>query len=537
MKSVMTSQQYFNQVQQPTINRSKFNRSHGYKTTMNAGLLIPIYADEAIPGDTFNVKANLFGRLSTPIHPFMDNIFVDLHFFSVPNRLLWDNWKKMMGEQKNPGDSTNYIVPTITAPVGGFAEATVFDYLGVPTKVAGIEINALYNRAMNLIYNEWYRDENLQISAYCPTDDGPDDPAQYLLMQRGKRKDYFTSALPFAQKSTPVTLPLGTSAPVVFPTSINNRVQNVFADDGPNTNLGRIQVYKASASPAGSLQSATIMSGTGASNAYLTGVVPGPTDAYANLSAATAVTINALREAATVQQIYELDARGGTRYTELLRAHFGVVSPDARQQRPEFLGGATATVNVNPIAQTNSTEAGTTPQGNLAAMATMSMHNKGFVKSFTEHETIIGFASVRADLNYQQGLDRKYSRSTRFDYAWPTFAHLGEQTILNKEIYAQGTPTDELVFGYQERYADYRYKNSIITGLFRSNATASLDVWHLAQEFSALPALNQFFIVEQPPIERVVAVTAEPHFILDCFFDEVTARPLPTFSVPGINKL
>ena len=533
MKSVMTSQQYFNQVQQPQINRSKFNRSHGYKTTFNSGLLIPIYADEAIPGDTFNVKANLFGRLSTPLHPFMDNVFIDLHFFSVPNRLLWDNWKKMMGEQKNPGDSTNFIVPTITAPVGGFTEASIYDYFGVPTKVAGLEINALYNRAYNMVYNEWYRDENLQTSLYCPTDDGPDDPAQYLVNYRGKRKDYFTSALPFAQKHSPVTLPLGGQASLVGNLAITRE-----------TNANAVKVYAAASN---TLQISKTPMDTNL-NGFLS--VPGSTVSldpngslralldtpgmYADLSTATAITINALREAATVQQIYELDARG-TRYTELLRAHFGVISPDARQQRPEFLGGATATINVNPIAQTS--ESGTSPQGNLAAMAQFSMHNKGFVKSFTEHETIIGIASVRADLNYQQGLDRKWSRSTRFDYAWPTFSHLGEQSILNKEIYAQGTAADELVFGYQERYADYRYKNSIITGLFRSNAVASLDVWHLAQDFSALPALNGLFIREQPPINRVVAVTTEPQFILDSFFDEVTARPLPTFSTPGIQKL
>lgn len=528
MKSVMTSQQYFNKVQQPQIQRSKFNRSHGYKTTMQAGWLVPIYLDEALPGDTFNVKVNLFGRFATLIKPIMDNLHLDVHFFAVPNRLVWDNWQKFNGEQKNPGDNTNFLVPTITSPSGGYPEASIYDFMGLPTKIANLEHSALYNRAINLIWNEWYRDENMQNSAYCPSDDGPDDPAQYLINFRGKRKDYFTSALPFAQKSPPISVPLGSFAPVISdngPIILKGNVGETASLFSRKPSGGAAADIFVGLTPAGGITEDKLLSFDG-TNTGLT----------ADLSEATLITINNLREAITIQQIFELDARGGTRYTEILRAHFGVISPDARLQRPEYLGGGTTAINVNPIAQTSSSDANS-PQANLSAMATTSMHGNGFNKSFTEHELIIGFASIRADLNYQQGLPRKFSRQTRFDYYWPTFAHLGEQAILNKEIFATGTIADDIVFGYAERYADYRYKNSVITGLFRSNATASLDVWGLWQDFAAAPTLNDQFIREQPPVERVVAVSAEPAFILDCFFDEIAARPMPTFSTPGLNKI
>lgn len=537
MKSVMTNQEYFNHVASPEIQRSTFDRSHGYKTTFNAGYVIPVFVDEALPGDTFNMRANLFGRLATPLKPIMDNLFIDIHFFSVPLRLVWDNWKKFNGEQKNPGDTTNYLIPTSTAPAGGYTEASLHDYLGLPTKIAGIENSALFTRAYSRIWNEWYRDENLQQSAYSPTDDGPDTVANQLLLPRGKRKDYFTSALPWAQKAAPVTIPLGGTAPltgvgtITVNSTLNIPAKVLRADTHALHNVSA-PIYTTTS---GQLQ------GTGGTSP-LALLDPNGTLEYkalggglaVDLSTATAQTINQLREAFQVQRMYEKDARGGTRYTELLRAHFGVVSPDARQQRPEYLGGGTSNVNINPIAQTSATESGGTPQANLSAMGTFSAHGKGFVKSFTEHEIILGFVSARADLNYQQGMNRMWSRQTRFDFYWPTLAHLGEQAILNKEIYAQGTSADEDVFGYQERYAEYRFKPSVITGLFRSNATGSLDVWHLGQDFSALPALNGLFIQEQPPIDRIIAVPAEPDFLLDCYFDLKCARPMPTYATPGM---
>nr|QJB19085.1 MAG: major capsid protein [Microvirus sp.] len=523
MKSVITPQQVFNHVAKPEIQRSTFDRSHGYKTTLNAGQLIPVFVDEALPGDTFNIQATMFGRLSTPLKPIMDNLFLDVHFFSVPVRLLWENWKKFNGEQLNPSDHTNYLIPTITSGVGGYAESSLYDYMGLPTKIAGITHSALFLRAYNLIWHEWYRDENLQDAPVLNIDDGPDAVADYSVLPRGKRKDYFTASLPFAQKGTAVSVPLGSEAPVFG--------KNMTFDASTST-LNTVHIEDSTGNPKRLITSGTYLIGDNGA---------GATDPkgrlFADLSAATASTINQLREAFQVQRMYEKDARGGTRYTEMLRAHFGVISPDARQQRPEYLGGSTHNITVNPIAQNSATTAGSTPQGNLSAMGTVTAHGTGAIKSFTEHEIVIGLVSVRADLNYQQGLHRMWSRQTRFDFYWPSLSHLGEQAILNKELYAQGTAggtDDDSVFGYQERYAEYRYKPSQVTGLFRSNATASLDIWHLSQEFSALPALNETFITENPPIARVVAVPSEPQFLLDCYFNFKAARPMPTYATPGL---
>lgn len=514
----MTPQQLFSQVSKPAIQRSTFDRSHGLKTAFDSGLLIPIFLDEALPGDTFNLKTSVFGRLSTPLKPVMDNMFLDIHYFSVPIRLVWDNFVKFMGEQANPADTTDYLMPTITSPGGGYAENSMYDYCGIPTKIGSLEHRSDFLRAIHLIYNEWYRDENLQNSVTVDKGDGPDTYTTYnSLLPRGKRKDYFTSALPWAQKADAVTIPLGTTAPIII-----DQAAGGSALDGK---------YFAGVGTTGAdemIANATYGATTGGISFTTSDI------AYfnADLSNASAQTINALREAFQLQKMYERDARGGTRYTEMIYSHFGVISPDARLQRPEYLGGGTASINVSPIAQTS--EAGTTAQGNLAAMGTVSANGKGFIKSFTEHELVIGFASVRADLNYQQGLNRMWSRSTRVDHYFPSFAHLGEQAILNKEIYAQGTAADDNVFGYQERYAEYRYKPSQITGVFRSNATTSLDVWHLAQDFSALPTLNSSFIEETPPISRIVAVPSEPEFLLDCYFDLKCTRPMPTFAIPGL---
>lgn len=522
MQSVMTHQ--FSQVPQAEIPRSKFDRSCGFKATFDAGQLIPIFVDEVLPGDTFNVKENLFGRLNTPIVPFMDNLFLDTFYFFVPNRLIWDNWQKFNGEQKNPGDSTDFLVPTITAPpTTGFQNSTLFDYFGVPTATPGLVVNALHSRAYNLIWNEWFRDQNLQNSVVVDTDDGPDSPTDYLLLKRGKRHDYFTSCLPFPQKGPAVQVPLGSTAPVKL------------VPYTQDTTIMRVQYATTGNNAAGAL---TATGGVLVDNPGGNGLVINPNGRlYADLTTATASTINALRNAFQIQRLYERDARGGTRYTEIIRSHFGVISPDARLQRPEYLGGGSSRVNINPVTQTAPTESGNTPQGNLAAFGTVSSSGRGFSKSFTEHGVLIGLASLRADLNYQQGLNRMWFRRTRFDFFWPALAHLGEQAVLNKEIYAQGTANpsqDASVFGYQERYAEYRYKPSIITSQFRSNFAQSLDIWHLAQDFGSLPVLNSQFIEENPPIDRVVATPNEPHLKLDAFFNINCARPMPVYSVPGL---
>lgn len=500
----------FSRVPKVDIQRSVFNRDHGLKTTFDAGNLIPIFYDEALPGDTFQMDANGFGRLATPINPFMDNLYIETFFFAVPYRLIWDNWEKFCGEQTNPGDSTDYLVPTTTTTA---TNSTLYDYFGVPTDVA-LTFNNLCGRAYNLIYNDWFRDENLQNSVTVDKGDGPDTASNYTLLKRGKRHDYFTSALPWPQKGDTVSLPLGTTAPITADGS--------FTFTSPNDASS-----SAGIDLSGSSYTSAATSGT------LTGLLNYKSGLQADLTDATAATINQLREAFQIQRLYEKDARGGTRYTEVIQSHFGVTSPDARLQRPEYLGGGKDRINVNPIAQTSSTDT-TTPQGNLSGYATTGFMGHKFSKSFTEHSVIIGLANVFADLTYQQGLPRHFSRQTKFDFYWPALAHLGEQSILNKEIYAQGTSADDSVFGYAERYAEYRYKPSFVTGQMRSNFAQSLDTWHLAQDFGSLPALNASFIEENPPVDRVTAVQNYPNMILDMYFKLKCARPMPTYGVPGL---
>lgn len=528
----------FASIPRAEIPRSVFNRSCGRKSTFDAGYLVPIFVDEALPGDTMTLRCNGFGRLATPIFPLMDNLYMDFFFFAVPNRLVWANWNKFNGEQANPGDTTDYEVPQMTSAI--HAVGSLADYFGLPAEAGlGITFNSLHHRAYNLIWNEWFRDENLQDSVVVDTDDGPDDPTDYVILKRGKRHDYFTSALPFPQKGDPVLLPLGSSAPLIGAPDIASLT--VTGSGAPTFLAGGVTIE---GSGTGSILQGSGAVGSGADltwnnpNLDVGGGATLLSAVTADLSAATAATINQIREAFQVQRLLERDARGGSRYTEIIRSHFGVISPDARLQRPEYLGGGSTRINVHPVARTvgTSSGAGVAPVAELGGFGTWSQGGVGFNKSFTEHCVIIGLVNVRADLNYQQGMPRMFSRRTRFDFFWPALAHLGEQAILNKEIYYQADPSaaNEEVFGYQERYAEYRYKPSEITGQFRSTFSTPLDQWHLGLEFSALPELNDVFIEDDPPIARVIAVPTKPHMLADFWFDFKHARPMPTFSVPGM---
>lgn len=518
----------FSMIPRAEVPRSRFQMRHSHKTTFDAGYLVPIYCEELVPGDEYRGKMHAIARLATPITPFMDDLTFESFFFFCPMRLVWDNFVKMMGEQKNPGDSISYSVPQCVSPVGGYVANSVFDYFGLPTagQVGGantVSHSALPLRMYNLIYNEWFRDENLINSAAVSTGDGPDVYTSFALRRRGKRHDYFTSCLPWPQKGQSVTMPLGTTAPVV------SSGANILLSGGGLTNQA-IQ----SASGGNGLYRA---GGNASSTAALT--FGNTTGLVADLSTATAATINAIRLAFQVQRLLERDARGGTRYIELVLSHFGVKSPDARLQRPEYIGGGSTPIVINGVAQTSATgiTGAATPAGNLSATGTMiSTGGHDFRYASTEHGYIIGLINVRGENTYQQGLRRHWSRTTRYDLYFPVFSHLGEQAVLNKEIFCDGSANDSAVFGYQERFGEMRYTPSQITGLFRSTNAQTLDLWHLAQKFTTLPTLNQTFIEENPPVDRVIAVPSSTgkQFLLDTLFDVSAVRPLPMYGVPGL---
>lgn len=557
------------------MKRTKFDRSHVYKTTFNSGKLIPVFVDEVLPGDTTRMSVNYFARLATPIKPIMDNIYLDWFFFFVPNRLVWEHWQNFCFEQEDPGDSTDYVIPTVTAT--GNSENTyigsLWDYFGLPVNTSGnlSGISALPFRGVYLIWNEWFRDENLQNSVKIQKGDANEvlDPTRsseqpswvfvtdtniypgFACPPRGKRHDYFTSALPWTQKGPGVSVGLAGTASIVnrgslpnyFLSSTDPQLAAVTAFGGESSQSGGTRTAFGDNSISFNRYSDRDFSvvggfaGNGESNVTVT-ATPGHSllgsESYVDLDTSSIFTINSLRTAFQMQKFYERLARGGSRYTEVLRSFFGVVSPDARLQRPEFLGSFTKMVNVNPIAQTSATDA-TSPQGNLSAYGVTAAKFHGFTKSFVEHGYVFGFVCARADLTYQQGINKMWLRSTVYDFYWPTFAHLGEQAIELREIYAQGSEADTTVFGYQERYAEYRYKPSQITGKFRSSVVGgNLDVWHLSQYFVNAPTLNEEFILENPPIKRIIAVQDEPEFLLDVGFRYTTVRPLPMFGTPGL---
>lgn len=558
------------------MKRTKFDRSHVYKTTFDSGKLIPVFVDEVLPGDTTRMSVNYFARLATPIKPIMDNIYLDWFFFFVPNRLVWEHWQNFCFEREDPDDNTDYVIPTIYSHTSkeNLLIGSLWDYFGLPINttdnISGI--NALPFRAVYLIWNEWFRDENLQKSVKIQKGDAnevldfsriSDQPswlfgtdgnliAGHCCPPRGKRHDYFTSALPWTQKGPGVSVGLAGTASIVDPSptagyllhSNSNQLAVVSSYGGDaSSSGGRRKAYGTGSITFNNSHSGSDWSNIGgfagnsttnvtmsaqAASTYL------GNDSYVDLDTSSIFTINSLRTAFQMQKFYERLARGGSRYTEVLRSFFGVVSPDARLQRPEFLGSFTKMINVNPIAQTSATD-NTSPQGNLSAYGVTAAKFHGFTKSFVEHGYILGFVCARADLTYQQGINKMWLRSTVYDFYWPTFAHLGEQAVELREIYAQGTKADTTVFGYQERYAEYRYKPSQITGKFRSSVTGgTLDKWHLSQYFKNAPTLNEEFILESPPIERIIAVPSEPEFLLDIGFRYITVRPMPMFGTPGL---
>lgn len=527
----------FSRVPQANIQRSSFNRSHNRKLTFDAGYLVPFYRDWMLPGDTFNLNATILARVSSTAltKPFMDNLHLTTFFFFCPFRLVWANARKFFGEQDTVGASTSFLIPTLPTPAGGVVTGSLTNHLGIPFFAASKNINSLWHRMYNLTWNQWFRDQNMQNSVVVDTDDGPDTYTDYVLLKRGKRHDYFTSCLTAPQKGTALTLPLGTSAIVKTDanelwTGLRDPLK-VRSTDG--NQLGSNFTLQSANSPAGAIARSTTAATQSGQAIY-------PTNLYADLSTATAATINSLRQSIALQQMLEIDARGGTRYTEVIRAHFGVVSPDMRLMRVEFLGSGQMDISVNPVAGTNNVGTGATAAGQLTAFGQAAGGGHGFTYSATEHGLLLGLVCVWADLTYQQGVHKDFTCSTKYDLYWPSLANIGEEAVLQGEIFADGTANDNIVFGYQERYASWRYKPSEISGTFTSNPSGgvtSLEAWHLAQDFAAAPTLTTTFIEETPPLNRVKAVTTEPDILMDAYINLRCARPMPLFGVPGLTRL
>lgn len=544
------TESHFSLLPRMDISRSRFDRSSSVKTSFNAGDIVPFYLEEVLPGDTFNVKTSRVVRMQTLLTPMMDNVYLDTYYFFVPNRLVWDHWKEFCGENTESAwiPETEYAMPQITAPDGGWNIGTIADYFGIPTGVSGLSVSALPFRAYALIMNEWFRDENLQDPLVVPTDDstvaGVNTDTYVTDVAKGgkpfvacKYHDYFTSALPSPQKGPDVTIPVAEAGnlPVVF------KSETIPSNLYP-------QAANAVVKPDGTSFANSSMVSDSGSTVFLYNTSSGPSGdisplVFNNLWAVqdggvAAATINQLRLAFQIQKFYEKQARGGSRYTEVIRSFFGVTSPDSRLQRPEYLGGNRVPININQVIQQSGTgESSTTPQGTVVGMSQTTDSHSDFTKSFTEHGFIIGVMVARYDHTYQQGLDRLWSRKDKFDYYWPVFANIGEQAIKNKEIYAQGTAEDDEVFGYQEAWAEYRYKPSRVTGEMRSSAPQSLDVWHLGDDYEKLPSLSAEWIQEDAStINRVLAVSSElaNQFFADIYVKNYCTRPMPMYSIPGL---
>lgn len=529
------------------IARSTFRRDHSVKLSFNVGDVVPFYVDEVLPGDTFQLKTSMVARLQTLLTPMMDNLYLDTYFYFVPNRIVWQHWRELMGENTQSAwiPTTEYSVPQVTAPSGGWSIGSIADYMGIPTGVANLSVNALPFRAYALIMNEWFRDENLSDPLNIPVDDatlGGSNGTNYITdvvkggmpFKAAKFHDYFTSALPAPQKGPDVTIPVSRGSnlpvvPLVDKVSDSLLTQNYtakFMSGSPTSPSG---IFFTPSGAQGSVNAST--SGSGAQ-------IPVINNLWAiDDGSVSAATINQLRMAFQIQKLYEKDARGGTRYIEILKSHFGVTSPDARLQRPEYLGGNRIPVNINQVVQNSATQADGTPLGDTAAFSVTTDVHGDFIKSFVEHGFVIGVMVARYDHTYQQGLERFWSRRDRLDYYFPVFANIGEQPILNKEIYAQGTTQDDEVFGYQDAWADYRYKPSRVAGEMRSNAPTSLDVWHLADEYTQLPKLSDAWIREDKTnVDRVLAVTSSVsnQMFADLYVQCKATRPMPMYSIPGL---